>query len=63
MNEWILWLALFQNDLEQIMRRAIGAGLLVFGIVLFAGVLFGWPYALLIGFIIVLLLNLVGRRA
>lgn len=55
-------LALTLYFLEQAMRKAVGSGLLVAGIVFLCGVLFGWPYALLIGFIILLLVNLTGRR-
>ncbi len=58
MNEMVL----LRYDLEQIMRRAIGAGLLVFGIVFLAGVLFGWGYSLFIGFIIAFLVMIIGMR-
>ncbi len=58
MNE----MALVLYDVEKAMKRAIGSGLLVFGIVFIAGVLFGWSYAMLIAFVIAFLVTLVGRR-
>ncbi len=59
MNE----IRLYFQDWKWIMRQALSMGLLVFGIVFLAGVLMGWAYGLLIGFIILLLLNLAGKRS
>lgn len=59
MNEWIL----YTWWLEEIMRRALASGLLVFGIVFLAGMLLGWAYGLMIGFMIMLLVNLAGRKS
>jgi polyferredoxin len=53
---------LYFRDLERIMKKALGSGLAVFGIVFIAGVLYGWAYALLIGLIIVFLVTMAGGR-
>ncbi len=53
---------LYRHDLELIMKLALGSGLLAAGIVFVAGVLFGWAYGLLIGFVLLLAVNLAGRR-
>ncbi len=51
--------------LEQAMKRALLAALAAFSIVLISGVLFGWAYALLIGFILAFMVwtQSAGRRS
>jgi hypothetical protein len=48
--------------LERIMKRAVGSGLTVAGIILISGVLFGWAYALMLGLIIIFLVTITGGR-
>lgn len=52
----------FVRYLAEAMRRAILASLSAFAIVFIGGVLFGWPYALLIGFILAFLVWISGRK-
>jgi len=48
--------------LEEIMKRAALAGLLLFAAVFMIGILFGWPYAMMIGCLLIGLTMLVSRR-
>lgn len=47
-------------DLERIMKNALIAGLLVFAVVFLSGVIFGWWYGLLLGFVILLAISMIN---
>lgn len=59
MDYTMMWVL---QDWRRIMRRALMTGLLAFGTVFIAGVLFGWPYGLLIGFVILLINVFLTKR-
>ncbi len=64
MNEMVLFWVLFWMDLERAMKKALTSGLLLAAAVFMASVLFGWPYALMMGLIIIGLVTLLaGRKA
>lgn len=44
------------------MLRALITGLIAACVVFISGVLLGWPYALFLGFVILLAINLVNMR-
>lgn len=46
-------------DLESIMKQAMATAALVAAVVFLGGVIFGWEYALLLGFVILLTINLI----
>lgn len=52
----------FVRYLVGAMKRAILASLSAFAIVFISGVLFGWPYSLLIGFTLAFLVWISGRK-
>jgi hypothetical protein len=50
----------FFYDLESIMKRALITALLVLATVFTGGVIFGWEYALFLGFVILLAVSLIA---
>ena len=48
--------------LAEAMKRAILAALAAFVVVFVGGVLFGWPYSLLIGFTLAFMVWITGRK-
>lgn len=52
-------LRLIYYDLEAIMVRILSTALLVGAVIFLGGVLFGWPYSLFLGIVVLLALNLI----
>ena len=52
----------YLRSLAEAMKRAILAGLAAFVVVFVSGVLFGWPYSLLIGFTLAFMVWITGRK-
>lgn len=52
-------LHLFLIDLEALMRQALQTAMLVAAVITLGGVIFGWEYALFLGFVILLALQMI----
>jgi len=50
-------------NLEQIMKNAIAAGLLIFAVVFVSGTIYGWQYSLMIGLTVLLGITLINFLA